>query len=274
MEDAKNFEVTEDVRQSPEYAKYIQSIGWQVVKINNINIFLRNFFLGLRIAKIQRTKGDIPWNKVFTILKNEKVFSLRYEPLVIEKPAGFGYSSWPLLGTKTLRINLRPGEIEIFNSFKKDCRYALRKSFVSNPKIIFNKFDDFYNIWREEARRKSLWIPGIKEYKSLLNCFGKKAFCITYKNIAGAVILMHRKTAFYYYSACLPAGKKMQLPYFLVWSAMKEAKNGGCTVWDFEGINDDRWPNEGWKGFSHFKKSFGGKEIIFPGSFQKWLWPR
>jgi peptidoglycan pentaglycine glycine transferase (the first glycine) len=65
----------------------------------------------------------------------------------------------------------------------------------------------------------------------------------------------------------------LNLPYFIVWEAMKEAKKRGCKIWDFEGIYDARWPNKSWLGFSHFKKSFGGEEIEFPGSFEKWRWP-
>lgn len=273
MENITDFEIKEDLRQSSEYAKYIQSIGWQVIKVDNINIFLRNF-LGLKIAKIQRTNTSLNWEKIFNRLKQEKVFSLRWEPTSPLRPSpNFHISSWPLIGTKTLRVNLKPSLKNIFASFKKDCRYALRKCSKLKVQCSINKFDVFYDIWRKEAKRKKLWIPSYKEYQNLLSSFGKQAFCLTYGNLAGAVILTHQNTAYYYYSACLPAGKPLQLPYLIVWECIKQAKKMGCTVWDFEGIYDDRWPNPGWLGFSHFKKSFGGQEIAFPGSFQKWLWP-
>jgi lipid II:glycine glycyltransferase (peptidoglycan interpeptide bridge formation enzyme) len=53
---------------------------------------------------------------------------------------------------------------------------------------------------------------------------------------------------------------------------MKEAKKRGSLVWDFEGIFDQRFPNKDILGYTHFKKSFGGKEIEFPGAFTKWFW--
>jgi len=273
MENAKTFEITADLRQSPEYANYMKGIGWSIRRINSINIFLKNIW-GIKIAKIQRTKEISNWQDIFKILKKEKVFSLRYEPLAGDKPAGFGFSTWPLLGTKTLRVNLRPKENEILALFKKDCRYNLRRFKEADlQRCKVNDFDVFYKIWRKEASRKSLWIPGRKEYENLLKSFGENIFCITFENLAGAVVVMQEKTAFYYYSASLPAGKALQLPYLIIWEAMRQAKERGCVVWDFEGIYDSRWPNKGWLGFSHFKKSFGGQEIIFPGSFQKWLWP-
>jgi lipid II:glycine glycyltransferase (peptidoglycan interpeptide bridge formation enzyme) len=55
----------------------------------------------------------------------------------------------------------------------------------------------------------------------------------------------------------------------LVWEAIKRAKKMGCRTFDFEGIDDPRFPIRAWRGFSHFKKSFGGKEIDYPGCFKK-----
>ena len=189
------------------------------------------------------------------------------------KKYGYRLSGWPLLGTKTLRIDLRPSEEKIFDSFKKDARYVLRKMDGRRWKIEKNNFNNFYGIWKKSAKRKSLWIPKEREYKSLIETFGKNVFCQSAEDLAGALVLVHKKTAFYYYAGSTAEGTKSNLPYLIVWEAMKEAKKRGCRLWDFEGIYDARWPNKGWQGFSHFKKSFGGKEIEFPGSHEKWRWP-
>jgi lipid II:glycine glycyltransferase (peptidoglycan interpeptide bridge formation enzyme) len=134
-----------------------------------------------------------------------------------------------------------------------------------------NDFESFYRIWHQSAKRKSLWIPGKKEYSNLIDCFGKNCFCITIDNQAGALILIHEKTAYYYYAGATEEGTKINLPYLVVWESMQEAKKRGCRFWDFEGIYDARFPNKGWLGFSHFKKSFGGIEITFPGNTTIWL---
>ena len=141
------------------------------------------------------------------------------------------------------------------------------------PKISKNNFELFYEIWKKSAKRKSLWIPSEKEFQSLIKAFGDNIFCLTINSMAGAVVLTHRQTAFYYYAGSTAEGVVLNLPYLIVWEAMLAAKKRGCKVWDFEGIYDSRWPNKGWQGFSHFKKSFGGQEIEFPGSFEKWRWP-
>ena len=43
----------------------------------------------------------------------------------------------------------------------------------------------------------------------------------------------------------------------------------GAKILDFEGIFDERFPNKKWKGFTHFKKSFAGYEVEYPGAFSK-----
>lgn len=275
MENSASFEIIEDLRQSEQYGSYMESIGWKVLRVQSksrCQIFLK--ILGpVGIVKIQRTMEKLPMEEIENIIKNNHVMMTKIEPLRGEKPQGYRVSSWPLLGTKTLRVNLRPSEDEILNSFKKDCRYVLRKIKNHKSKIKNSDFDKFYEIWKISAGRKSLWIPKEKEYKSLIDAFGKNVFCLTIENLAGALVLVHKKTAFYYYAGSTAEGTKLNLPYLVVWEAMKEARNKGCRMWDFEGIHDARWPNKGWIGFSHFKKSFGGKEVEFPGSFEKWRWP-
>lgn len=272
MENLENFEIVEDLRQSDEYGEYMESIGWKTMPFGKNQIFIRK--LGpVSIAKLQRTKGRLLMEEMEDLAKANHVMMLKIEPLVGEKPVGYRLSNWPLLGTKTLRVDLRPGEKEIINSFKKDCRYILRKLQIINYKSQINDFKKFYEIWQKSAKRKGLWIPKERDYKSLIRVFNKNVFCITVKDLAGALVLAHKQTAFYYYAGSTKEGTVLNLPYLIVWEAMREAKKRGCKLWDFEGIYDPRWPNKGWLGFSHFKKSFGGEEFKFPGSFEKWRWP-
>lgn len=281
MENIKNVEIIEDLRQSEEYAKYMVHIGWKVLNIPNpkIQLFLKK--IGpVGIVKIQRTKAELPLDKIEKILKENHVMMCKIEPSfanategqVLEK-YGYRISGWPLLGTKTLRIDLGPTEGEIFKSFKKDCRYILRRFMKYEIRNTLDNFELFYEIWKKSAKRKSLWIPSHTEYLHLIESFGKNIFCITIGNEAGALVLLNKKAAFYYYAGATESGNKNDLPYYVVWECIKEAKKRGCSAWDFEGIFDSRWPNSGWRGFSHFKKSFGGYEIEFPGSYEKWRWP-
>ena len=72
--------------------------------------------------------------------------------------------------------------------------------------------------------------------------------------------------AFYWHNCSSYLGKKLKASTLSVWQAIKESKTRGLKIFDFEGIWDQRLPylNQGWQGFSQFKKSFGGQEIEFP----------
>ena len=279
--------IEEDFHQSQEYTKYMKSINWDVVTINaseelkpRINIFLRK--IGpFRIAKIQRSKYLPDLKELLSILKTNKVFMCKIEPdydseRISEKLIAdyhFKIDKSPLLGTKTIRVDISAEQNKILSSFKKDCRYVLKKLFLTNHNIEIGNSDKFYEIWRISAKRKNLWIPNKNEYLNCLKAFENKAFVITVDNEAGALILIHNKTAFYFYAGATKIGTKNNLPYLVVWEAIKEAKNRGCRTWDFEGIFDTRWPNKSWKGFSHFKRGFGGDEVNFPGCFSLWRLP-
>lgn len=282
MENKTSIQVTEDLHQSVEYGKHMERIGWKVFQIpshksktSKIKIFVRK--LGpFAIAKMQRFYGQPDWVYLEEFLKKHNIFMLKSEPLENQgewQQHGYRQDRGPLLGTKTLRIDLRPNETEIVESFKKDARYTLRKLQTLNPKIQINDYELFYEIWQKSAKRKRLWIPSRKDYLAIVESFGENCFALNIDNQAGTLILMNKKTAFYYYAGATKMGTGLDLPYLVVWEGMKEAKRRGCITWDFEGIFDSRWPNKAWKGFSHFKKSFGGEEVNFPGCFVKWRLP-
>lgn len=265
-----------DLRQSTPYARYIQRLGWIVED----GIFIRKLGIFGAIAKIQRTNLPKNWRE---ITKKHHVWMTKWEPCTTPSPppklgggtkgggTSFYQDSWPLLASKTLRVDLTLAKEKIFEQFKKDCRYCIRRSQRLAFRVQKDNFEGFYKLWKKAAGIKKLWIPPYKDYLSLIGAFGKNVNCLTVDDQAGALILIYDKTAYYYYAAALPIGKKHYLQYYVVWELMKLAKKLGCKVWDFEGIYDQRWPNKDWKGFSHFKKSFGGEEIEFPGSFTKWL---
>jgi hypothetical protein len=280
MEDFTNFEVKKDLRQTIEYGEYIKKIGWDTLDIDGTLVFVRK--LGpVSIAKIQRVDLPLPVDELREILKQRKVIMCKLEPLPGQsdeemakiKKLGFRQDKWPLLGSRTLRLDIRPSLEEIEKSFKKDARYCLKKSLESAIEIRSDDWNLFYELWKKAAKKKDLWILSREQIMALKECFADKAFCLTAGKMAGIVVIVTEGVAYYYFSAALPEAKQFQLPYRMIWEAIRKVKEKGAVIWDFEGIYDKRWPTHGWKGFTHFKKSFGGKEIEFPGSFVRWgLW--
>lgn len=149
----------------------------------------------------------------------------------------------------------------------------------------------FHQAWKRSVPF-SRYVPSLKALKKLQSAFGNKAifliaintsdggrvlqgntsdsFEVDQNNIlAGTVILLTDTTAYYYYAFTSKQGRKKLAQYLLVWEAIKIGKRKGCKVFDFEGIYDHRFPIKNWQGFSHFKKSFGGREVDYPGCFVK-----
>jgi hypothetical protein len=281
MENTAMEKIITDVRQTPEYGEYIDRIGWETIKIqdsiSNVQIFCRK--LGpVGIAKIQRVKLPLPWDKIRPELKRRKTIMCKVEPLPGQpseeiKKIGFCQDKWPLLSSKTIRLDINPPLEEIEKRFKKDARYCLNKAREAAIEIKQGDWGLFYEIWQKTAKNKGLWIIPKKDLFSLKESFGDKAICLTAGKIAGEIILVTEGVTYYYFSAALPPAKEYQLPYRMVWEGIKEGKKRGAKIWDFEGIYDERWPIKSWKGFTHFKKSFGGTEVEYPGSFVRWgLW--
>jgi lipid II:glycine glycyltransferase (peptidoglycan interpeptide bridge formation enzyme) len=87
------------------------------------------------------------------------------------------------------------------------------------------------------------------------------------KNYLGAIlVLWYDLVAYYWMAGYTKEGKKLFAPSLLVWEALKLSKKKGNTVFDFEGIYDERLPRHGrdWQGFTKFKRGFGGKEFLYP----------
>jgi lipid II:glycine glycyltransferase (peptidoglycan interpeptide bridge formation enzyme) len=252
-----------DLRQSPEFAHFMEKIGWTVKKEKGIQIYIRHLPILGNFIKIQRPEVKISTGELENLAKKYKAFAiqLNYSP------------------TKTLRLDLKKSEKEILKQMKKDCRYEIRKA--EREKILVKQsldIESFIKIWHENAFKRGFWIPFDKEIRSIYHSFGRNAYLLlayqqSSKPIAGALILIFDKTAYYFHAASTPKGRKLSASYLIIFKAIKLAKRKGCKIFDFEGIYDERSPIKSWQGFTHFKKSFGGKEIEYPLSFTKFYNP-
>jgi lipid II:glycine glycyltransferase (peptidoglycan interpeptide bridge formation enzyme) len=252
-----------NIRQSEEYAKYLEKLEWQNYdlrfKNSDLRIYLRKIpFLG-NFVKIYYPQVNLTNNDLKEMAKKYKAFSVQvtYSP------------------SKTLVLDLKPSLEKIFESFSKDTRYEVRKAQENG--IVVKQSDDisaFAKMWTETALRRHFWIPFEKEIKALYESFGPKAFLlmayhspltINHLPLAGTLILIHDKVAHYFHAASTIEGRKLQGPSLVIWEAIKLAKGKGCTSFDFEGIFDPRDKDtKNWQGFTRFKKGFGGKEVEYP----------
>ncbi len=262
-----------DIRQSPAYAQFIRNLGWQVEKIGRWNIFIKKFPLVGSLIKIQRIIPPIPFEEIETIAKKHRAFQIILEPTsfphIPQTPHGYHPLKSPFIPTKTLTLNLKPTETETFNNFSKNKRRDIRIAERNKLVIKEGTPEEFIFLKRKSLLEKFILpIGDRKDILALNKAFSLDiCFLIAYSSnpVAGILLLFHQKTAYYWQAAATEKGKKLMAPTLLLWEAIKLAKKKGCTKFDFEGVYDERFPqNKSWLGFTHFKQGFGGKEAFYP----------
>lgn len=274
-----------DIRQSPQYAQFMQSIGWQVEKAGKWNAFIKKFPLLGSLIKIQRIEPPIPLAEIEKLARKHHAFQIVLEPSLHSQspqspqfPQGFRPLKSPFIPTKTLVLDLNRPEEQIFASLSKNKRRDIRLAEKNNLIMEEGSPEQFYELKKKFLLRKKILPLGTKkEIFPLCEAFGEKAkILISYPPcpsgsscpsvpLAGLLLLFRETTAYYWQAASTKQGNKLLAPTLLLWEAIKLAKKKGCTKFDFEGIYDERFPqNRSWLGFTHFKKGFGGKEVKYP----------
>ena len=266
-----------DLRQSSDYARYLKACNWQVAGGSGAYAFIRRIpFTPISIIKVQRP-AKISFTAISRLTKKHRAFFVYLEPAANAQATaaqshGFRLSKSPFLPTKTIHLDLSPPLAKILAQMKKDGRYCLRKAQLQTLQLTkVTNLTAFRAVW---PRRWLGWKPSLKNLHRLKKSFGKNALFLAatsphHQIIAGTVILIANKTAYYYYAFTTKQGRQKLAQYWLVWQAIKELKKRGCQIFDFEGIYGTRFSSKSWLGFSHFKHSFGGTEITYPGCFVK-----
>lgn len=265
-----------DIRQTPIYATYLKEIGWKIEKTESHYAFIKTSPVAGSIIKIQRPV-KIDKKEINSIAKKYKALQMIIEPhskpdaniLIKEK---YAISKSPYLPTKTLHVDLTKTRQELFNDLKKDARYSLRKTKEIKIYSVDN-YKSFRKSWRNSVDWRR-WVPSWKNLEILGNTFNDDSlFLITPDGESGAIFLKAGSRAYYWQAFTSKKGRKNLSQYKIVWAGMLWAKDKNVKIFDFEGIYDKRFPNKKWVGFSHFKKSFGGLEVEYPGTYTKFFIP-
>lgn len=283
-----------DIRQSPQYAQYMRLRRWTVETVSSqgsqtLFVFIRNLgILPLSIMKLQRFSALPDFTEIERLASRYGTLSVTLEPGILEgmsmnrlslvmKEHGYRKGRWPMLPTKTIRISLSKSEASILSEMKKDARRSIKTARRQCDTTVFSVDDkhstrNFYRFWKTHGRG---YVPKEEEFRALLRAFGHHSFVVTAfsehnRLLSGAVILIADLCSYYYFAATSELGRSRFAGYLVVWEAIRESKRRGCSVFDLEGVYDPRFPQlKRWRGFSAFKKKFGGRELTYPGVFTK-----
>jgi hypothetical protein len=275
-----------DIRQSVHFANYLKRIGWNVERIGEINYFIRRFPVLGSILKVQRPE-EIRIDIVRKLARKYRIFQIIIEPKTefdakYLTSIGFKLSKKPYLPSRTLQIDLTQGQKEIFRHFKKDARSALLRASPDRGRgVNIRQYStpDEIGKWREAWKNSvnfKRYVPPVEQLLNLRKSFpGSYSLFLASHNMSGRIIggvLFTRSShdfGYYWYGFTNDEGRTSLSQYALLYRGILWAKRQGCKVFDFEGVYDPRFPDKSWLGFSHFKRSFGGYEVEYPGCYTK-----
>lgn len=280
----------QDIRQTKNYKKFLQDNGCLVKD----NIFILPIpKCNTSFIKIQRSKY-INFKKVSFLSKKYNASNIRVE-LMIEKQKsekvkksllnhGFKKSENIDTSTKTILIDLKKSIDQIYKETKSAKRHIKKaKNNQVEIKIISGeknkKFESeknkLFRLIKKHQGYKNLGKYPEKWLNSLIKNFKDKSWLIIgYKGkkiASGGIFLCSRDAMHYIRGASNNLGYKNSASYLMMWSAIKLAKELNLKTFDMEGIFDQRYQKttNSWKGFTQFKKSFGGQEIEFIETYEK-----
>lgn len=195
----------------------------------------------------------------------------------------------PLISDVDGIANKRSDE-EILSSMKSKWRYNIKlsaKKGVAVEKYEFftdgfkGAFEKFYALFQQTSQRDGVQFHSKSYYSDLLELAVKSQkakdenikitlYLAKHEDdyIAGIITLFYGNSeAVYLYGASGNLKRNLMPAYLLQWTAIQDAKDFGCTCYDFYGMPPTDDENHPMHGLYLFKTGFGGKNTHRPGSF-------
>lgn len=282
-----------DVRQSPQWSKFLESIGWKSYQTSRgINIRIRKTFLGA-LVKIQK---PVPFKRedlaeIEKICRQHKCLFIKIEPYVgqdmsIFEESGFQISWFPMTPTATFIINLELSEKQLWENISHSGKYSIKRAQREGALVSIHRnpsrdlLREFYEVLSYTGRLQKIYVPPIKQIFAQAAAFGENGFLLMVHdkdgNLCGAKWhVAHGDFVLYVSGGTSEIGRRDKSGYELVWKSILYFKSLGFKVFDLEGKEDARFPNftKRFGGFTHFKEKFGGKVVDFPYPQIKYLNP-
>ncbi|MBI4028985.1 MAG: peptidoglycan bridge formation glycyltransferase FemA/FemB family protein [Candidatus Blackburnbacteria bacterium] len=267
-----------DLRQTKEYAKYMERLGWQIFRLNEDRVYVRKIPLLGNVAKLQRPQRIPTLEEIKVFCRKHSVGSLYLEPPSHKSQVtgNLTFAKNSFVPAKTIHIDLSSSEQTLLKKMKSKTRYNIK---IAQRYVVIKKSTDievFIKMWKLSARERGMWLSQDKEIRALWEAFGDKAHLLlaydttllhrSVGNPLGGVLLVESPNTMYYmYVGSTKSGKQLFAPTLLAWEAIRLARDKKKKFFDFEGVYDKRYSStKTWKGFTKFKEGFGGKVLEYP----------
>jgi len=293
--------------QTAEQASFLKSIGWiveeKMVSGTLVRAYIRVLpLISISLLKLQRILPDqIDWEWISTLQRKYRVYETNIElntgsaqpPTAQEDLVSHGFHAAHdyFLTTKTRVIDLTQSEDQLLAAMKPKMRYNIHltekhnltttvwsaKEVAEQPDL----FDAYYALLKQNAWRIKMLLLPQDWIKKQLEAYGKTSFVIgitqkdSHELLAASLFFTSDTTCSYSHNGSTALGRQLMAPSLLVWEGMKTGKRRGLIDFDFDGVYDERYPDQQkrFQGFGRFKAGFGGKELYFPPMYHQLRWP-
>jgi lipid II:glycine glycyltransferase (peptidoglycan interpeptide bridge formation enzyme) len=141
-------------------------------------------------------------------------------------------------------------------------------------KVDTHSLDDVWPLFEATSGRGKFRLHAKFYYKKMLETLGEgdcHAHLVTAffenKPVAANIVIDFADVRTYLHGASSYAHRALMAPYLLHWFLIKDAIEQGMKMYDWWGIAPTNQPDHPWAGVTRFKKSFPGREISYPGTY-------
>jgi lipid II:glycine glycyltransferase (peptidoglycan interpeptide bridge formation enzyme) len=225
------------------------------------------------------------------VATSQRALAVKLEPrLEAESPE---LTAFDARGLRRLRETLQVGQTRIVDlvddeallaGFDKDTRYAVRRAEREGVETTtvedagdLAAVDAVHALVAQTQRRARFAMPALERYRVAWRALagaGRAAIVRAHRGdelLAAAMVVFEGDRSFYLFSGSRREERgepKHYASYAVQWAMMRLARDRGCRVHDLWGVAP---PGAGaehaWHGVGLFKKGFGGREVVWAGSF-------
>jgi peptidoglycan pentaglycine glycine transferase (the first glycine) len=181
----------------------------------------------------------------------------------------------PIQPPRTREVDLRPDEAVLWGELRKKWRQYVNKARKGEVRVVeatVDRLPEFYEIYRETARRAGFVIRTYESYLGVWRAFDRLGMARLLMaegpdgtGLATLFLLRVGDRVVEPYGGMTEAGAECRANYLLKWEAMRTSREQGATSYDMWGISHE--------GIEHFKAGFGGREIKYVGAWDLVLDP-
>jgi lipid II:glycine glycyltransferase (peptidoglycan interpeptide bridge formation enzyme) len=207
-----------------------------------------------------------------------------------ERLAELGFKHVPMTNQPrcTFLVDLDIDEKTLLQNMDRNARRLIHRTEEQGVSIEAGtraSLDAFYDIMKDTAKEKSIPLHTkpffVEAFDSLKNNGTPQLFFAKYqgRSVGALFVFAYKRTSSHLWAGSSTEGRKLSVAYPLHWTAMKWAKENGCSRADLWGIPDEvaelieqKTPissekDEGLWGVYRFKKSFGGRIQCYVGAY-------